>query len=73
MFSFNVNAPVFIPKVGLPIFNDGQLSAVRILDCDEYFTEFLQEFNPKDVADEDLWVLSVHTPERSNSIVASTP
>lgn len=54
MFSFNVNAPVFIPKVGLPIFNDGQLSAVRILDCDEYFTEFLQEFNPKDVADEDL-------------------
>ena len=54
MFSFNVNAPVFTPKIRLPIFNDGKLGAVRILDSEEYFAEFLHEFNPDDVADEDL-------------------
>ncbi|CAM9163747.1 unnamed protein product [Ascophyllum nodosum] len=55
MFSFNVNAPVFTPKIRLPIFNDGKLGAVRILDSEEYFAEFLHEFNPDDVADEDLF------------------
>lgn len=54
MFSLNVNAPVFTPTVQLPIFNNGQLSAVRILDSDEYRSEFLHDFNREEVADEDL-------------------
>eukprot|EP00904_Undaria_pinnatifida_P003165 jgi/Undpi1/1284/HiC_scaffold_11.g04676.m1 len=55
MFSLNVNAPVFTPTVQLPIFNNGQLSAVRILDSDEYRSEFLHDFNREEVADEDLF------------------
>lgn len=54
MFSLNVNAPIFIPSYGQPIFNDGHLSAVRILDSDEYRSEFLHDFNREEVADEDL-------------------
>lgn len=54
MFTLNVHAPVFTPTIKLPIFNDGKLGAVRILDSDEYRVEFLHSFNRDEVADEDL-------------------
>lgn len=61
MFSLNPLASVFTPSFKMPIFNNGELSAVRILNSDDYRSEFLHEFNRNDVADEDLWV---HQHER---------
>lgn len=54
MFALNPSAVPFTPSWKLPIFNDGQLSAVRILDSDEYRMEFLHDFDKDEVADEDL-------------------
>lgn len=58
MFSLNPQATPFTPSssfsVNVPIFNDGKIGAVRVLDADEYSREFLHDFDVNMVADEDL-------------------
>lgn len=55
MFSLNPAAPPFVPAAfRMPIFNDGKLSSIRLLNHEEYRMEVLQEFDRDQVADEDL-------------------
>lgn len=58
MFSLNPQATPFTPStfsiVKVPIYNDGKISAVRVLNSDDFSREFLHDFDVSMVPDEDL-------------------
>ncbi|CAM9844049.1 unnamed protein product, partial [Sphacelaria rigidula] len=64
MFSLNPQATPFTPStfsiVKVPIYNDGKISAVRVLNSDDFSREFLHDFDVSMVPDEDLFNPAVY-------------